>query len=439
MLNIQFKPHRASIKANTPDPQKVYVMLKLIPELEVAKTRPPLAYALVIDTSGSMYDPGSQAGKTKLDQAIDAAHTLIDDSHLESDDLITVIHFDDNSRTLLPLTPLYKKPAIHQAVDSLRKYSGATYMGKGMKRALTALADVSPQTAKRVFLLTDGETFDEPKCEALASEFSQSNTPLITIGFGVEYNEDLLIRLANDTQGKPYHLSNMADLQRDFGTEVKSSVKEVVTDLCLSVATVKGVTLSSVMRVYSKIAEANLSTQPYRLGNIEAGDFTVFILEFTIADIARPPSRVRIAQVGLVGHAPALGRRDEFPVQNLFINFTTDEAEMAAVDEEVLGYVQQKNVDRMVQDAMRLATKDPRRAQQTLQAATGMTKRLGNPGMTKMLDNALGELNKTGTISPNTVKTVRAGGRTKTIKPGGATKSMEGGLSQDEIRRLTGA
>ncbi len=182
-----------------------------------------------------------------------------------------------------------------------------------------------------------------------------------------------------------------------------------------------------------------MSESPYHLGNISAGDFTVFISEFTLAGIARPLSRVRIAQVGLTGHAPALGRRDELPVQDLFINFVTDEAEMAIVDEEVLGYVQQKNVDRMTQNAMRLATTDPKRAKQTLQAAIGMTKNLGNVGMTKMLNDALGELNNTGKVSANTIKTVRAGGKTKTIKSGSGTKPLDSGLSNEEIRRITGA
>src|SRR5687768_17643601 len=56
-----------------------------------------------------------------------------------------------------------------------------------------------------------------------------------------------------------------------------------------------------------------------------------------------------------------LGRRDELPPQDLFVDFTTDEAVIAAVDPEVLGYVQQKNVDNMVQEAVRLATVDPGR------------------------------------------------------------------------------
>jgi Ca-activated chloride channel family protein len=215
-------------------------------------------------------------------------------------------------------------------------------------------------------------------------------------------------------------------------------VHEVVTDLQATVAVVKGVTLDTLTRVYPSLAEVPLTRPPYRLGNIAVGDYTVFVLEFTIAGIARPPSRARLAQVGLTGHVPGLGRRDELAPHDLFVTFTTDDAATTAVDQEVMGYVQQKNMDRMVQEAMRQATGDAGRARQTLQAAMGMTQRIGNPAMTLMLQNALDELNKTGTISVNTRKTVALGGRTKTVKAG-STMPLEGGLSQEEIRKLTGA
>jgi Ca-activated chloride channel family protein len=161
-------------------------------------------------------------------------------------------------------------------------------------------------------------------------------------------------------------------------------------------------------------------------------------MEFTVSGIPRPSSRARLVQVGLAGHIPGLGRRDEFPIQDLYVNFTRDESATERVDPEVLGYVQQINVDRLVHDAVKQATVDAGQARRTLQVAAGMTQKVGNQAMTKMLENALDELNKTGAISVNTRKTVALGGRTKTVKTG-ATMPMEGVPSEEEIRRLTGA
>ena len=75
---------------------------------------------------------------------------------------------------------------------------------------------------------------------------------------------------------------------------------------------------------------------------------------------------------------------------------------------------------------------------QTLQAAVGVTQRIGNAAMTRILQNAVNELNQSGTISVGTRKTVALGGRTKTVKTG-ATVPLEGVPSDEEIRKMTGA
>jgi Ca-activated chloride channel homolog len=164
VLNLAFRPHRAALKSASTDEQKLFAMLKVIPKGEVAGARPPLAIALVIDTSSSMGEFAEQerAGAmirsrglhvqhvvtedgsrpavdlslpTKLDRAIQAAQTLINDTRLSPDDTVAVIHFDDNARSLLPLSPLSRKQAALEAADSLRNHSGGTLMAKGLRCA----------------------------------------------------------------------------------------------------------------------------------------------------------------------------------------------------------------------------------------------------------------------------------------------------------------
>src|SRR5690606_7449664 len=138
-------PHRSSLRSGTTDTQKLFVMLKLIPSLEVASGRAPLALAFVVDTSASMrsfvdqdaavraawrsggaknvnVDGGSYQSldvdmPTLLDQALEAAHAMIDDARLLPSDEVCVIHFDDNARVLLPLTPLSQKSQVHGAIE----------------------------------------------------------------------------------------------------------------------------------------------------------------------------------------------------------------------------------------------------------------------------------------------------------------------------------
>ena len=468
MLKIVLKPHRHSLKAGQMGEQKIFAMLKLIPDAETAQSRPPLALCLVIDTSASMqayadqdaakslvnqHGLRGQSGQvdgahftgfelnlpTLLEQAIQAAHAMVDDARLAPTDLVSIIHFDDDAHTLLPLTPLSQKDAAHQAIESLRDYAGGTHMAPGLRRALDELRRVPPETAKRAFVFTDGAAFDEDECVAQLAEFAEINAPLIGIGIGDEYNEELLKQMADATQARPYHLRDMTALMNEvLPAEIGQTIREVVTDLKVAVATVKGVRLDAAHRAHPSLSEIKSDERPLRLGNVAAGDYTVFILEMTISGVERPPSRARIAQIGLTAHAPGLGRVQEFPPQNLFVEFTHDEAAVATVDPEVIGYVQQKNVGRMVEDAMKMAPTDAAKARQTLQLAAGMTQRIGNTAVTQMLDSAINELERTGTISIGTNKTVALGLRTKTVKTASLDEGAPGGLSPEELRRLSG-
>lgn len=433
MLNLNIKPHRTSLRANTNESQKLFVMLKVIPDREVAKTRPPLALVLVVDTSYSMEEAN------KLQLAISAAHSLIDDRRLIPEDRLAIVSFDEYAKTIMPLKSLTNKQEAHQAIDSL-KTGGGTHMGDGLKAARKQLNSLSKEVAKRVIVLTDGQTFDEPICESLAPQFSLENTPIITIGVGSEYNQELLFKLADTSQGRSYHLSeDMVELSQIIEVEVSSTTKEVITDLQASISTIHGISFNGISRIYPNLAEVNLSESRQLLGNIVAGDYTIFILDFDVSIVEISGDNRKIAQIGLSGHAPALNKFKEFPVQNLEIQFTNDETKIALVNEEVLGYVQQKNLTNMVQQATQQANlNNSAQAGQTLQSAINMTKRLGNSGVTKILENALDELNQTGNISVNTAKTIRAGGRTKTIKTSAAIDNNDNIPSQDEIRRITG-
>jgi Ca-activated chloride channel family protein len=310
-------------------------------------------------------------------------------------------------------------------------------MAQGLRLACEQLARRPPETAKRLILLTDGGAFDEDQCRLLAEKLAASSTPIIAIGIGDEYNEDLLLELAEITQGRPYHLEEMELLREVLDVEIGSSVREVVTDLQARVAVAEGVRLESITRVYPSLAPVNLAETPHRLGNVAAGDYTVFILEFTVEGREHPPGQVRLAQLGLSGYVPGLKRRDELPPLDLRLNFTLDEAAIAAVDPEVLGYVQQRNVDQMVQEAAQWASKDAGRARRTLEAALNITRRLGNVAVTRALQRAIDELDQKGALSSCMTKAIRIGGRTHIMKVN-ETKASPEVLPEEEIRRLTG-
>ena len=457
MLHATIKAHRAYLRADA-GVQKLFVMLKLLPAPEAAQARPRVHLAVVIDTSGSMREqaPGTTAeivpaepftvdgktynatfeGATKLDVAMEAARLLLASANLQPDDYVSIVQFDDGSEVVAEGQAGQDRERLLAGIDGLERYSGGTQMGKGLRVAVEALGRVD-NTARKVLLLTDGLAVDEGDCREAAGALAELQTPIVALGVGEEYNEDLFSELCNISQGRPYDFRDMTALPQIFEAELGAATRQVVSDVRLTVRTVRDVRLVSAMRAYPNLADLDPAQEPLALGNVEAGDHTVFILEFDLP--ARPSLRTRLAQLGVTYQVPAQGYRGEIAPQELIVEFTADEALAAAVDPEVMGYVQQRNVDNLVRQATEQAKTNPEQAAKTLQVARSMTQRLGNGGMTLALGRAVDELRSNGTIKVGTVKTIKLGARTQTMKAGGPDAPPDAIPSDEEIRKLTGA
>lgn len=441
MLQTQWNAHRQYLLAHT-EGQRLFLALHLLPEAQAAQHRPPLSVAFAVDTSGSMREKVTGAGgaTTKLGLVMEALRGLISSDLLDPHDQIALVKFDDTAEVVLPFTPAGDRAQLLAAAGRLEKFSGGTQMGAGMNLAMNLLA---PQTgSRRLILLTDGQTFDEEVVTAVTEQLAQARIPVTAIGVGADWNEDLLSILTDRTQGKPLHVMAGAPQPPSLGAhelpqailgDLKQAAREVVTGIGMTLRAVAGVKLERVTRVYPTLNEVDLTMTPYPLGNAAAGDESVFVLELSLP--ARPPVKVRLAQVGLTYQVPGAGYTGELPPLDITVEFTQDEGLAARLDPTVMNWVQQRNIEAMVKEATAKAESDPEGAKKTLQLAKNMTLKLGNQAMTVALDNALNELNSGKTISAGTAKTLKIGAKTQTLRMGQDGPAVP---SPDELRKLTG-
>ncbi len=458
MLQIQISPHREFLPAEAPE-QKLFLMLKVRPTKEVANTRPPTNFVFVIDTSGSMYEVVRDAGKptgttfesdgnhyqevtggkSKLDLVIESLKTLLHSGKLTQSDRIAIIQFDDRASTLVELTPATPISEIENAINRLRDFSGGTRMGLGMSRAYDLLANLG-MASNRTLIFTDGHTFDEDRCLELVQQYAGHNIPITALGVG-EFNEDLLIKLSDLTAGRVHHVVgeqtegtniSIQELPSQIIAEFSQAQQDVITNLALTVKTVKGVQLTRIIRAYPEQAEFSLKLDPYPIGNSTAGDETVFILEFNIE--SRKASRVRIAQLGLTYDIPGKNRRGEVPPQDLKIQFVAGQMG-AQVDPEVMGYIQQCNIVDLLKKATQVAESNPQQAEEIFETARRITQRIGNEKMTRSIGDAQAELRKTRKISSETSKTIKIGSKGKTVR---MSNDINDELSDEEIRQASG-
>lgn len=458
-LNISITPHREFMPADTAA-QKLFVMLKLRPTKDIATSRPPTTFTFVIDTSGSMYEivsgeskptgviyqqDGKEyqeaiGGKSKIDLVIESLLALVRSGKLTTSDRIAIVQFDDNASQTIGLTSATEINQLETAINNLRNFSGGTRMGLGLRRTFDILSE-QQMTVRRALLFTDGQTFDEDQCRSISSNFATNNIPITALGVG-EFNEDLLTHLSDSTGGKLLYIVpgtaigtqiSILDLPNKIIDEYSQAQEEVITNLALTVKTVKGVELTRIVRAYPTQAEFPINQDIHPLGNAIANDETIFILEFTINN--RPATRVRIAQLGITYDIPGQKIRGEFPPQNLIIQFVPGQENAAQVNQEVMDYVQQCNIANLVNQATKIAEHDPQKAEQILETARRMTMKIGNKDMTESLTNAQEELRKTRKISDGTRKTVKMGAKGKTVKMGDDINEMP---SEEEMRKLTG-
>ena len=459
MLNVQLSSHRDFLPADAAQ-QKLFVMLKLRPLKQAATTQPSTAFAFVIDTSGSMREvvsgdsqpTGEQVtvdgqnyvvtvgGKTKIDIVIESLLALVRSGCLEENDRVAIVQFDDNASILVDLTSATQADKLEDAIRQLDTYSGGTQLGLGMNQTLNVFSSTA-MASRRALIFTDGETFDEDRCLEVVKEFSANNIPITALGIG-EYREDLLIDLSDKSGGRLFHIDprkqdgtavSVEDLPATIIEEFSRAQKDVVTNLALTTRTVKGVELTRVLRAYPDQAEFSSEGDRYLIGNAAANDETIFILEFTVD--GRPPSRARIAQIGLTYDVPGQQHRGELPPQNLVVQFIPDQGSAVQVDREIMDYMQQCNISSIVGEATRISNSDPEKAQELLDRAHRMTVRIGNKDLVESLNSAKDELRKTRKLSSDTRKTVKMGSKGKTVKMGG---SINDEISEEEIRNATG-
>ncbi|MDZ7702945.1 MAG: VWA domain-containing protein [Trueperaceae bacterium] len=460
MLNTKLTPHREYLLADTAG-QKLFLALSLRPDPDAAKTRPQLAIAFVVDTSGSMREvvtePTERTGQTtvvdgatyevvrgaksKIELVTEALQGILGDDTLEDDDRIAIVGFDDQARVIAPFTPARERRRLQSSADTLGQYSGGTRMGAGMREGLRLLS--SETGSRRMVLLTDGHTFDEDLVKSLVADLRAQRVSVTTVGVG-DTNEDLLIDLTDKTQGNLVDVVpdnqnpqppavRASELPAAFLGDVKKAASEVVTDLSLNVMTVRDVSIDRITRVYPVQSEVEVGEQPFFLGSAAAGDETVFVIEFTLPK--RPPARMRLAQLGLSYQVPGADYRGELPPMDVVVEFTNDEARAAQIDPQVMQRVQQRNVEQLIKRATREAQTDPEQAAKTIALAKSMTVRLGNDVMTQALDRAENELQSSKTISLNTAKTLKIGAKTQTLR----MDQSDDLPSDDDIRKMTGA
>jgi Ca-activated chloride channel homolog len=216
--------------------------------------RRPLNLSLVLDRSGSM------AGKS-LKYAIEAAKKSID--YLTPEDIISVVIYDDNAEIILPPQPALDRAAIKQKIDKIRAGGCTNLSGGWMMGCDCVKANYSEERLNRVLLLTDGWAnvgITEPNVLIkTAREKAEKGIITTALGFGSNFNEDLLIGIADAGKGNFYFIQSPEDTADVFRIEMESLMSVIAQNLIVTVQPEGEIQISEILNNYrSQKIENNL-------------------------------------------------------------------------------------------------------------------------------------------------------------------------------------
>ncbi len=188
--------------------------------------RTPVNIAIVLDKSGSM------TGE-KIRQAKEA--TIMAISRLSSDDNFSVVTYDSHVNVVFCPVMSQDKETIFRDIRRIEA-GGSTALHAGVcKGAQLVKTCLLANRANRVILLSDGLANvgpDTPEAlGSLGSALLEEGISVTTIGLGLDYNEDLMTRLACRSDGNHYFAENARDLARVFDKELDSTLSVVAQEV----------------------------------------------------------------------------------------------------------------------------------------------------------------------------------------------------------------
>jgi Ca-activated chloride channel family protein len=317
-------------------PQVVYALLEIAPTGAMANVRMPLNFGLVLDRSGSM---GSE---DKIGQLREAVKEIVD--KMEVTDFISVVAFDSKTETLVPSQTAGDKTGIRREVDRLKARS-STEMAPALQAGLAEVKKQrSQERANRLLLLTDGHpTDDEEDSVKMAEQAGQAGIPIIALGLGSDWNEELLQKIADRSgaEGMADYIATPQDTQRIF-EEVWQRIQIIAQDVTVTLRLSQGVNPRRVWQVTPLIKDLGYSPISDRFIEVPLGDLeqegTAILAELSL--MPRGAGRYRIAQAEASYHVRALGVEDEKVRADLIVTVTPEAYAAQAVNPRVMNIVE---------------------------------------------------------------------------------------------------
>lgn len=310
-LGLEATLDRGALLAGTTEER--FLLVSIAAEDVVgAATRRPVDLGVVMDASGSM------AAQGKMDYARDAARLLVDE--MASTDIYSLVSFSNSAEVILPASAVTDRERLHAAIDRVRE-GGGTNLSEGLVAGAGEIRGSLSGRVGRLVLLSDGNAnlgvTDPLALGRAVTELRQEGITVSAIGLGIDYNEDLLAKMADLGGGTYDFVDDPRELRQVLADELDRSASVVARSVQLRIDLPEGV---EGLEVIGWTAERTASGWTVDVGDVYAGDSRKIVARVRVAPHATGSADVASAALTYVdiptdapASAGALARADVTP------------------------------------------------------------------------------------------------------------------------------
>jgi Ca-activated chloride channel family protein len=283
-VKVEVIPQYQQVLAGT---RELNLLVRLTGTGDVPATRPALDLAVVIDRSGSMRGDKMRDVKT-------AALGLLDG--LRPDDTVSLISYSDD----------VQMHGVRLAMDDAGRASvraallgleadGGTALGPGLIQAL-GVTESGPRDDLRLahlLLFSDGlANVGEARPQVLGARAAEGfgrGVSVSTLGVGVDYNEDLMTRLADQGGGRYHFIQNSEAIAGILSDEMKGLVATVARGIGMTLSPAPGVEVGV---IFGYPTSHDGAVTHARVGSLGAGQTREIVMRVRLPESA--PSRLAL-------------------------------------------------------------------------------------------------------------------------------------------------
>ncbi len=267
----------------------------------------PLNLCLILDHSGSMEGRPLETVKQAAGQLVEK---------LKEGDRLSVVAFDHRAKVIVRNQIINDSASIKREINKLRA-SGGTAIDEGLKLGIEELGKGQKDSISQAFLLTDGENEhgDNDRCLKLAKLATDYNLTLNSLGFGDDWNQDVLEKISDAGGGTLAYIQQPEQAIEEFGKLFNRIQSVGLTNSYLQFSLMPKVRLAE-LKPIAQVAPDTIELPVQKEGDefiVRLGDLMKDVERVVLVNIyigQLPEGKQTIAQLQIRYDDPAQSQKD---------------------------------------------------------------------------------------------------------------------------------